>query len=81
LTDIEEQAQKMAIRVARIYRKTPTVNVYEIDDNMALIWGLVYNSNCLLNEQKNNEKVKLTTKNYIKKSRLNYFRRLSLYGF
>ena len=33
----EEQAQKMAIRVARIYRKTPTVNVYEIDDNMALI--------------------------------------------
>ena len=37
LTDIEEQAQKMAIRVARIYRKTPTVNVYEIDDNMALI--------------------------------------------
>ena len=37
LADIEEQAQKMAIRVARIYRKTPTVNVYEIDDNMALI--------------------------------------------
>ena len=37
MTDIEEQAQKMAIRVARIYRKTPTVNVYEIDDNMALI--------------------------------------------
>jgi len=37
LTDIEEQAQKMAIRVARIYGKTPTVNVYEIDDNMALI--------------------------------------------
>ena len=59
MTDIEEQAQKMAIRVARIYRKTPTVNVYEIDDNMALIWGLVYNSNCLLNEQKNNEKRKV----------------------
>ena len=37
LTDNEEQAQKMAIRVARIYRQTPTVNVYEIDDNMALI--------------------------------------------
>ena len=49
----------MAIRVARIYRKTPTVNVYEIDDNMALIQGLVYNSNCLLNEQKNNEKRKV----------------------
>lgn len=33
LTDIEEQAQKMATRVARIYGKTPIINVYEIDDN------------------------------------------------
>ena len=32
LTDIEEQAEKMAIRVARIYGKKPIVNVYEIDD-------------------------------------------------
>ena len=33
LTDIEEQAKKMAARVARIYGKTPIINVYEIDDN------------------------------------------------
>ncbi len=32
LTDIEEQAEKMAIRVAKIYGKMPIVNVYEIDD-------------------------------------------------
>ena len=30
---------------------------------------------------KYNENVQLSTQNYIKKSRLNYFRRLSLYGF
>ena len=33
LTDIEEQAEKMAVRVARIYGKTPIINVYEIDDD------------------------------------------------
>ena len=33
LTDIEEQAKKMAIRVAKIYGKKPIVNVYEIADN------------------------------------------------
>ena len=33
MTDIEEQAEKMAIRVARIYGEKPIVNVYEIDDN------------------------------------------------
>ena len=33
LTDIEEQAEKMAVRVARIYWKTPIINVYEIDDD------------------------------------------------
>ena len=33
LTDIEEQAEKMAIRVANIYGKSPILNVYEINDN------------------------------------------------
>lgn len=33
LTDIKEQAEKMAIRVSKIYGGTPVVNVYEIEDN------------------------------------------------
>lgn len=33
LTDIEEQAEKMATRVARIYGEKPIVNIYEIDDD------------------------------------------------
>lgn len=33
LTDIEEQAEKMAIRVARIYGEKLIVNIYEIEDN------------------------------------------------
>ena len=33
LTDIEEQAEKMAIRVAKIYGEKPIVNIYEIEDN------------------------------------------------
>ena len=33
LTDIEEQAEKMAIRVARIYGEKPIVLIYEIEDN------------------------------------------------
>ena len=33
LTDIEEQAEKMAIRVARIYGEKPIENIYEIEDN------------------------------------------------
>lgn len=32
-TDIPEQAQKMAKRVAKIYGGNPTVNIYEIADN------------------------------------------------
>ena len=32
-TDIEKQAEKMAIRVARIYGEKPIVNIYEIDDD------------------------------------------------
>ena len=32
LTDIEEQAEKMAAGVAKIYGEKPIVNVYEIDD-------------------------------------------------
>ena len=33
LTDIEKQAEKMALRVARIYGEKPIVNIYEIDDD------------------------------------------------
>ena len=33
LTDIEKQAEKMAIRVARIYGEKQIVNIYEIDDD------------------------------------------------
>lgn len=33
LTDIEEQAEKMAIRVSRIYGGSPVVNIFEIQDN------------------------------------------------
>ena len=33
MTDIEKQAEKMAIRVARIYGEKPIVNIYEIEDN------------------------------------------------
>ena len=34
LTAMEEQAKKMADRVARIYGGAPVLNVYEIDDDM-----------------------------------------------
>lgn len=33
LTDIEEQAEKMAVRVSRIYGGTPIVNAFEIDED------------------------------------------------
>lgn len=33
LTDIKEQAERMAARVARIYGGSPVVNVYEIEDD------------------------------------------------
>lgn len=33
LTDIEEQAEKMAVRVSKIYGGSPIVNVYEIEDD------------------------------------------------
>lgn len=33
LTDIEEQAERMAIRVARIYGGSPVVNTFEIQDD------------------------------------------------
>ena len=32
LTELKDQAMKMAMRVARIYSGSPVVNVYEIDD-------------------------------------------------
>lgn len=37
LTDIEEQAKKMAIRVSRIYGGNPFVNVFEIQDDFEVI--------------------------------------------
>lgn len=40
LTDIEEQAKKMAARVVRIYGKTPIINVYEIDDDFKALDNL-----------------------------------------
>lgn len=40
LTDIEDQAKKMAARVARIYGKTPIINVYEIDDDFRNLYNL-----------------------------------------
>ena len=33
LTDIPEQAERMAERVARIYGGEPVLNIYEIDDS------------------------------------------------
>lgn len=33
LTDIEEQAERMAVRVSRIYGGIPVVNSYEIEDD------------------------------------------------
>ncbi len=33
LTDLEEQAEKMAARVSKIYGGFPVVNIYEIDDD------------------------------------------------
>ena len=33
LTDLEEQAEKMATRVSKIYGGFPVVNIYEIDDD------------------------------------------------
>ena len=33
LTDIKEQAEKMAVRVSKIYGGFPVVNVFEIEDN------------------------------------------------
>ena len=33
LTDIEGQAERMAVRVSRIYGGTPVVNFYEIEDD------------------------------------------------
>ena len=34
LTDLRQQAEKMAKRVARIYGGNPIVNIYEIDDSL-----------------------------------------------
>ena len=36
LTDLEEQAEKMAARVSKIYGGFPVVNIYEIDDDFGI---------------------------------------------
>ena len=40
LTDIRDQAPKMALRVSKIYVGNPVINTYEIDDNFRQIPGL-----------------------------------------
>ena len=40
LTDIEEQAEKMATRVSKIYGGFPVGNIYEIDDDFRELPGL-----------------------------------------
>ena len=40
LTVMKEQAEKMAIRVSRIYGGSPILNIYAIDDNFMQIEGL-----------------------------------------
>lgn len=40
LTDIKEQAEKMAIRVSKIYGGVPVINTFEIDDDFRKISGL-----------------------------------------
>ena len=37
LTDIREQAEKMAIRVSKIYGSSPVVNIFEIQDDFRKI--------------------------------------------
>ena len=37
LTDIREQAEKMAIRVSKIYGGSPVVNIFEIQDDFRKI--------------------------------------------
>lgn len=40
LTEMKEQAEKMAKRVARIFGNSPVLNVYEIDDLFMQTEGL-----------------------------------------
>ena len=40
LTDIEEQAKKMAVRVSKIYGGSPVVNTFEIQDDFREIQNL-----------------------------------------
>lgn len=43
LTDIKEQAERMAVRVSRIYGGFPVVNVYEIENDFkTLVQGMIY---------------------------------------
>ena len=39
LTDMKEQAEKMAVRVSRIYGGSPVVNAFEIPDSFRTISG------------------------------------------
>ena len=40
LTDIKEQAEKMAVRVSKIYGGSPVVNIFEIQDDFRKIESL-----------------------------------------
>ena len=42
LTDLEEQAEKMATRVSKIYGGFPVVNIYEIDDDFRELIYFIY---------------------------------------
>lgn len=48
LTDIEEQAEKMAVRVSRIYGGSPVVNAFELPDDFKNIPSIKINLNFLI---------------------------------
>lgn len=54
---------------------------YPLPVLVRVLFNLLIFKGKILYYNKYNENVQLSTQNYIKKSRLNYFRRLSLYGF
>ncbi len=54
---------------------------YPLPVLVRVLFNLLIFKGKILYYNKDNENVQLSTQNYIKKSRLNYFRRLSLYGF
>ena len=54
---------------------------YPLPVLVRVLFNLLIFKGKILYYNKYSENVQLSTQNYIKKSRLNYFRRLSLYGF